>query len=68
MRKQAKQEEKEDRLWKVFERERELRLKEKSRRQKSDYKREISIEKKFDGLVQKELQKIQNRKEIEERR
>lgn len=62
IKKEHKQGNKEDRLWKVFERERELRLKQKMSRDKSSYEKEASLEKRFDSLVQKELKKIQHQK------
>ena len=64
IRKEQKQEEKEERLWKVFERERELRMKQKNSKSKMSYEKERSLEKRFDSLVQKELRRIQEQKEL----
>lgn len=68
IRKENKQEDKEDRMWKVFERERDLRLKQKRSREEEEYRREISMEKRLDRLVQKELLRMQNEKELEDRK
>jgi hypothetical protein len=68
MRKQEKLIDKEDRLWKVFEKEREMRLKLKERKEGREYSRERSLERRFDNMVQRELKKIQEQKEFNERK
>lgn len=62
------QEEKEDRLWKVFERERELRMKLKKEADERSYKDQRRKEKRFESLVSKEVQKIEKERELGKRK
>ena len=68
IKKMEKQEDKEDRLWKVFERERDIRLKESRKREEREYKDQRRKEKKFEKLVERELGKIHSQKEVQKRR
>ena len=59
---QKKQADKEDRLWKVFEREREIRVRNEKKNKEKQYEREMSMERRFDNFVKKELKKIEEQK------
>lgn len=68
MKKMEKQTMKEDRLWRMFERERELRVKEKQKNDRRRYTQERSNEKRFESLVSKELKSIEIKSELKERK
>ena len=68
IKKQKDQEEKEDRLWKVFEREREIRYKLKKAAEEREYNEQRRKEKRFEGMVAKELGRIEREREISKRK
>jgi hypothetical protein len=49
-------------MWKLFEREREIRLKEQKKKQENKYREERRKEERFEKLVNKELKKIETTK------
>jgi hypothetical protein len=59
VRKVREQEDKEDRLWKVFERERELRMKLKKNAEERTYKEQRRKEQRFESIVSREVSKIE---------
>ena len=68
VRKVREQEDKEDRLWRVFERERDLRMKLKKNCDERMYKEERRKEQRFENIVSKEVHKIEKDRELVKRR
>ncbi len=68
LRKTREQEEKEERLWRVFERERELRCKLRKEAEEREYKEKRRKEQRFESMVNKELSKIEREREVVKRK
>lgn len=68
LRRAQRQEEEENKLWKSFEREREIRIKEDQKVAERVEKREREVEKRLERMVEKELRKIETESELEKRK